>query len=111
MANSLLSIDLSSANNAPPLFSVIDEAFGGCDDGLDLRVQAELKSIFHKHCHKIGKPMGERIRELMALDALGQDHVRILIERHMARIGMSPLTVAPQAAQQPVPTSHPTQAN
>lgn len=111
MANSLLIIDLSGANHAPPLFSVIDEAFGGCDDGLDLRVQAELKSLFHKHCNKIGKPMGARIRELMALDALGQDHVRSLIDQHVARIGMTSLTVAPQAAPQPVPTSQPSQLN
>ena len=93
MIDTSISIDLSTLG--VPLFSVIDEAFGACDDTLDVRLQAELKAAFQRHCHQIKKPMGERLRELIALDALGQAHVRSLVEKRFSDIGLAAVTVAP----------------
>lgn len=93
MIDTSISIDLSTLG--VPLFSVIDEAFGACDDTLDVRLQGELKAAFQRHCHQIKKPMGERLRELIALDALGQAHVRSLVEKRFSDIGLAAVTVAP----------------
>lgn len=101
MIDTSISIDLSTLG--VPLFSIIDEAFGACDDTLDVRLQAELKAAFQRHCHQIKKPMGERLRELIALDALGQAHVRSLVEKRFSDIGLAAVTVA----QSDVRTSEP----
>lgn len=93
MIDTSIEVDLSTLG--VPLFSVIDEAFGACDDTLDVRLQAELKAAFQRHCHQIKKPMGERLRELIALDALGQAHVRSLVEKRFSDIGLAAVTVAP----------------
>lgn len=94
-------IEIDLGAHGVPLFSVIDEAFGACDDTLDVRLQAELKAAFQRHCHQLNKPMGERLRELIALDALGQEHVRSLVEKRFSDIGLAAVTVA----RSPVPTT------
>lgn len=97
-----LIVDLSDMGaRHPKLFSVIDEALGPCDDTLEARLQAELKSAFHRHCNKLGKTMGERLRELIALDALGHEHVGSLVSKRFAVIGM----YAPNASQTDVGTT------
>jgi hypothetical protein len=111
MSAVLRPIDLSLGGSAPPLFSVIDEAMGPCDDDINLRLQAELKAAFHRRCNKLGKTMAERMRELMALDALGEEHVRSLMLKHCAVIGTSVGHPAPAPALAAVPTSVQADAN
>lgn len=91
----MLTICLSSFEGRPPLFSVIDDAMGPCDDSFDFRCQAELKEVFHRHCNKLGRSMGERIRELMALDSLGQDHVQSMVAARLSVIGIQAPTTVP----------------
>jgi hypothetical protein len=105
MSAVLRPIDLSPGGSPPPLFSVIDQALGPCDDDINLRLQAELKAAFHRRCNKLGKTMAERMRELMALDALGEEHVRSLMLKHCAVIGTSAGHPAPTPALAAVPTS------
>lgn len=91
-----LIVDLSDMGaRHPKLFSVIDEALGPCDDNLDIRCQADLKMAFHSHCNKLGKTMAERMRELIALDALGHEHVGSLVAKRFAVIGMHAPNAAP----------------
>lgn len=96
-------VDLQLVEDPAPLFSVIDDAMGPCDDALDIRVQAELKAQFHRHCNTLGRSMAERMRELMALDALGEEHVRSLMLARMNVIG----TVGQRPATEPVRTEAP----
>jgi len=104
MSAVLRPIDLSSEGSQSPLFSVIDQAMGPCDDDINLRLQGELKAAFHRRCNVLGKTMAERMRELMALDAMGEEHVRSLMLKHCA----VSTTSAPRPALAPVATLAPT---
>lgn len=84
--SSLIPIELDGAGR--PLFSVIDDALGSCDDNLDFRLQGELKGDFHRHCNKFKKSMGERIRELIALDTYGHDRIASLVASHVSVVGI-----------------------
>ena len=84
-------IEIDCESGHPPEFSVtlLDRALGALTESLERRVQDQLKADFHKHCRRLGCDMSERVRELMAIDAYGPDHVRTLIASRLdvLRIG------------------------
>lgn len=97
----IVPIPINLDSEPVPLFSVIDDALGGCDDFFDMRIQSELKDAFHKRCNGMNRSMAERLRELMALDAYGTDHIASLISGRIAVVGIG----VPNGAGTAVPTS------
>ncbi len=85
----------------PPQFSVtvLDRALGAMSENLEVRLQASLKQDFHQRCRVIGCDMSERIRELMAIDTYGPDHVRTLIASRLDVIGIGAHHGAPSAVR------------
>lgn len=80
--------------------SVIDDALGGKRiDSLEVRLSDELKDDFRHRCRGMGRSMGERMRELIALDTYGVEHVRSLVEQHAAVIGLSAPACAPASVR------------
>lgn len=90
-----------------PEFSVtlLDRSLGALSDSLEVRMQDSLKAAFHKHCRRRGCDMSERIRELMALDCFGADHVRTLIASQLDVIGVGAQHLAQPAAPADAPAA------
>lgn len=94
-------IEIDCENGHPPEFSVtvLDRALGAINDTLEIRLQAKLKHDFHQHCRRLGCDMSERMRELMAIDTYGPDHVRTLIASRLDVIGIGAHHGAPGAVR------------
>lgn len=83
-------IEIDCEIGQTPRFSVtmLDRSLGTLSESLEMRLQADLKAAFHKHCRRLNRDMSERIRELMAIDAYGADHVRTLIAAQLDVMGI-----------------------
>ncbi len=98
-------VPIDCDGEALPEFSVtlLDRTLGALSESLEMRLQAELKADFHRHCRAMGRDMSERMRELMAIDAYGADHVRTLIASQLDVIGIGAHHSAVPAAPTGVP--------
>lgn len=100
-----IEIDCDVDNDAQ--FALIDTALGPVDDDLDIRIQAKLKADFHAHARRLKRNMNERIRELIALDTYGPEHVRSLLDQQLGVMGIGAAHTAPRDVPSGAPTSNP----
>ena len=69
--------------------SALDQAIGPLGPKVEFRCQEDLRADFARHCRTMNRDVSQRLRELMALDVYGADHVHSLLDQQRAviRIG------------------------
>lgn len=69
--------------------SALDQAIGPLGPKVEFRCQEQLREHFARHCRTMNRDVSQRLRELMALDVYGAEHVQSLLDQQLAvlRIG------------------------
>jgi len=69
--------------------SALDQAIGPLGPKVEFRCQEQLREHFARHCRTMNRDVSQRLRELMALDVYGAEHVHSLLDQQLAvlRIG------------------------
>lgn len=70
--------------------SILDQAIGPLGPKVEFRCQEDLRADFARHCRTMNRDVSQRLRELMALDVYGADHVQSLLQQQISvlRIGV-----------------------
>lgn len=85
----------------PPDYSVssLDQAIGPLGPKVEFRCQEELRADFARHCRSMNRDVSQRLRELMALDAYGADHVQSLLQQQISVLRIGGGNQAPAAVR------------
>lgn len=88
-ASPTLEVTTESAGDPGYSLSVLDQAIGPLGPKVEFRCQEGLREVFARHCRTMNRDVSQRLRELMALDAYGADHVQSLLQQQISvlRIG------------------------
>ena len=84
-------LEICIEGGEPPDYSLsaLDQAIGPLGPKVEFRCQEDLRADFARHCRTMNRDVSQRLRELMALDVYGPDHVQSLLQQQIAvlRIG------------------------
>lgn len=79
--------------------SVLDQAIGPLGIKVEFRCQRKLREDFARQCRLMNRDVSQRLRELMALDAYGQDRIRSLLEQQASVVRIGGGHAAPDAVR------------